>query len=266
MNWITMMIRTSAIGVILFYLLTVVSWLLMVSMAGGTPPPYSYPNAPGYEMAIMWFEMVRSVEELFSVLGPYATQKGKHLRAVLDLTNEYDYIFMIFYSLFHIAFFLWLIGFARQLFQFRGLQKPLLRYVAYTLAVLLPLLIWLADLRENHYLLLLTRFELSQPGLDNYVAKLHFWAYMKWALLFVASFAFAGGIGFIFCRFWYRVLALLCLVTGVLGFFSLYVPGFGSWIEIASGLLFLSWTGAFLLVVLFFFSLPAQTQSPFPGE
>jgi hypothetical protein len=134
------------------------------------------------------------------------------------------------------------------------------------LAVLLPLVIWLADMWENHYLLLLTRYELSQPGLDNYVAKLHYWAYMKWTLLFVASLLFALGIGVMFRRFWYRVLALLCLLTSGMGFVSLYWPGMGAWIELAGSLLFLSWTGAFLLVVLFFFLLPAHSQSSIPGE
>ncbi len=101
--------RRYSLFVLLAGIATFASMIFMIAMSGGEiARPAEYPNKEGFTQAIFWFEMVRSPEEVGSVLGDPGSPEGTKLRRVMDSTNRYDYIFMVCYPLLIAALFLFL--------------------------------------------------------------------------------------------------------------------------------------------------------------
>lgn len=101
--------RRYSLFVLLAGIATFASLIFMIAMSGGEiARPAEYPNNEGFTQAIFWFEMVRSPEEVRSVLGEPGSPEGTALRRAMDITNTWDYIFMVCYPLLFVSLFLFL--------------------------------------------------------------------------------------------------------------------------------------------------------------
>ncbi|HPG52553.1 MAG TPA: hypothetical protein PLL11_18400 [Spirochaetota bacterium] len=101
--------RRYSLFVLLAGIATFASMIFMIAMSGGEiARPVEYPNKEGFTQAIFWFEMVRSPEEVRSVLGDPGSTEGIRLRHAMDMTNRYDFIFMVCYPLLIASLFLFL--------------------------------------------------------------------------------------------------------------------------------------------------------------
>jgi hypothetical protein len=101
--------RRYSLFVLLAGIATFASMIFMIAMSGGEiARPVEYPNKEGFTQAIFWFEMIRSPEEVRLVLGDPGSPEGIKLRHAMDMTNRYDYIFMVCYPLLIAALFLFL--------------------------------------------------------------------------------------------------------------------------------------------------------------
>lgn len=146
--------RRYALFVFLAGIATFASLILLVAMSGGEiARPAEYPNKEGFTQAIFSFEMVRSPQEVQSVLGAPGTEAGIRLRHAMDMTNKYDYIFLICYPLLFVALFLFL----NRLLADTGRR---LQYgtMLVTAGIFLSAVVIFADAYENIQLLTLTSY------------------------------------------------------------------------------------------------------------
>jgi hypothetical protein len=146
--------RRYSLLVLLAGIATFASMIFMIAMSGGEiARPAEYPNKEGFTQAIFWFEMVRSPEEVGAVLGDPGSPEGISLRHAMDMTNRYDYIFMVCYPLLIAALFLFL---NRRLTED---GRRLMYGTAFVTAGLcLSAIIFLADACENIQLFKLTAY------------------------------------------------------------------------------------------------------------
>lgn len=101
--------RRYSLFVLLAGIATFASLIFMIAMSGGEiARPAEYPNKEGFTQAIFWFETVRGPEEVRSVLGDPGSPEGAALRRAMDITNTWDYIFMVCYPLLFASLFLFL--------------------------------------------------------------------------------------------------------------------------------------------------------------
>ncbi len=155
--------RRYSLFVLLAGIATFASMFFMIAMSGGEiARPAEYPNKDGFTQAIFWFEMVRSPEEVRSVLGDPGSPEGINLRHAMDMTNRYDYIFMVCYPLLIAALFLFL---NRRLAD--DGRRPRYGTVLITAGICLSALVLFADAYENLQLFKLSAYtDLSKidPG------------------------------------------------------------------------------------------------------
>lgn len=229
-------VKKTSFLVLLAGILTLLSVILMTVMAGDNPPPHTMPNEWGFRKAILWFELARSPDEIFAVLGDPATEDGKNLRIVMDTMNRYDYGFMVCYSLFNATLFI----FAGVLNRWRS-RRVFGSSILINAGLILSLAMLLGDALENVQLLKLTGFMTVKEIPDALIGSLQIWTRVKWFSIFLSCLLLGLSYSSYFGRSAGFLLAVCYTTAAISGFFSITLPWARSLAEIASNVLAIAW-------------------------
>lgn len=143
---------------------------------GSGAPPHDGAYNPGFQQALIWFELVLHPAELQSILGP-PDASGQAMRRMMDRIQLLDYIFLIAYPLFNFALLLW---FRLRLFGPRHGTLPLL------FPALAAFAMYLGDALENRALLALSADSLRDWAAREWIQSLRIWSDLKWTSIFLA--------------------------------------------------------------------------------
>lgn len=216
---------------------TFASLILMIAMSGGEiARPAEYPNKNGFTQAIFWFEMVRSPEEVRSVLGEPGTGIGIRLRRAMDMTNTYDYIFLVCYPLFIGSLFL----FIDRLLAESG-RRPRFGTALLSAGICLSAVIIAADAYENVQLLALTAYtDLSKID-PAVLTKLIISTNVKSGTITAAGIMLTFYYALYFKKSRGLLLAVLYAISTALSFIALTVPSQRALIETGASLGMIGW-------------------------
>ena len=217
-------------------LITLLTLVILLAVSGDSPKPYTYPNQWGFQSALIWFELANSPTEVFEILGPAESEKGKHIRGVMDAGNYADFAFMTAYSFFNATMLMFLhllnVYFKRPLFSAAWLVN---------LGLFMFPLMLIGDIVETSYLLKLTEAKSVGDIASGDITVLFVATRIKWAALFVVCllmgglYAGYGGFGATL------IPALVFLIGGMLGFMSILTAEGRALAEIASLLMGIGW-------------------------
>ncbi len=226
-----------ALFVLIAGIATFASLILMVAMSGGeVAKPAEYPNREGFTQAIFWLEMVRSPEEVRSVLGEPGTETGTRLRRAMDATNRFDYIFLVCYPLLIIALLLFI---SRRLAD-TGRRLPRGRLVV-TAGICLCVAVMLADAYENIQLLTLTAYtDLSKID-PAVITRLMIATRVKSGAVSAAGLVLMFLYSIYFNRSWGMFITLIYGISVALGIIALTVSNQRALIETAALLGMTGW-------------------------
>jgi len=212
---------------------------LLISFGGPEPlRPVTYPNEPGFQSAIIWFELAASKEEVFQILGDPKDPQGAHIRQVLDKTNTYDYCYMIVYSLMCL-FILAVIFYLNQNKPGSSAAKTWILYSG----VFLCIAMLAGDAMENVQMLKLTKYA-SVPDVDDaVVTALNIWTRVKWGAIFIfaAIMAWAYSAYFKGKKIPQVLFVMAYGSSAILGLISLSLLNVRFLVEPASYLIALAW-------------------------
>lgn len=211
---------------------------LLISFGGAEFRPATFPNEPGFQSAMIWFELAASKQEIFQILGDPDDQTGIHIRKVMDKMNIYDYVYMVSYSLLCV-FISALVFYLNQNKQDFANAKTFI----FHFCVFVSILMFAGDAMENAQLLKLTKYS-RVADIDNAViTALNIWTRVKWGSIFIFA---AGMVYQYFLYFKGKKIpqALFVIAYGssaVLGIISLSIPSARYLVEPASYCIALSW-------------------------
>jgi hypothetical protein len=229
--------RRYALFVLLAGIATFASLLLLIGMSGGEiARPAEYPNKEGFTQAIFWFEMVRSPEEVRSVLGDPADPAGIRLRHAMDMTNRYDYIFLVCYPLLFAALFLFL---NRRLAD-TGRRLPH-GTILVTAGICLSAVVIFADAYENIQLLTLTActdIGKIDPGI---ITRLMISTRIKSGAITAAVLLLICFYVMYFRKTWGLLLPLIYAVSAALGIIALTVISRRALVETSASIGMVGW-------------------------
>lgn len=209
--------RRRALFVVISGLATIVSVILMVTMAGKEVPPHTIPNDAGLHSTMLWFELAYTPQEIFDNLGPVNSLHGPMRRLQLDITNQYDYAFMVCYSLFNAA----LIYLVTHLNVYR-LKSLIKLRVFLALGLLLCVAMLVGDIVENMQLLELTKIQsIEDIGRTNLMTNLVYWTRIKWGAIFVVCLMLSVGYASYFRRIPTLLLPAVYAVAGISGLIAI---------------------------------------------
>ena len=230
-------IRKSSLLVLVASVILLVWFFIMIRASGGLDTrPYEHPNVPGFNSAMLWFELVDSPEELVRVLGPAQDPDGRRIRSTLDIVNYLDFVFMGLYTLLNAALFVY--WHVLNVFRARPFfSRPWLFYLA---MLLLPLMLF-GDVMETRELLRLSA--LADPGAATGLFALQLWTRLKWAALAIACLHIGLSIASYSGRTGWLVLALSYTSAGMLILIAITFEPSRPLIEPASGLMSVAWLG-----------------------
>ncbi len=234
---VNMNTKRYALLVLIAGIATFASMIFMIAMSGGEiARPSEYPNKDGFTQGIFWFEMARSPEEVMSVLGDPASPEGIRLRTAMDLTNTYDYIFMVCYPLLIAALFL----FVNRLIT--DGQRPLpLGRVLVAAGLCLSAVTLFADAYENIQLLKLTTYA-DIAGMDTgIITRLIIGTNIKSGAITAAGFILVYFYAVYFRWSWGLLLPLLYLVSAILAFIALTSGSYRALIEPGATIGMIGW-------------------------
>lgn len=221
-------IKGSAGYVLLSGILIIIS-LSVIMIFGGNPAPAEFPNAPGFNSAIYWFELIHTPEEVFQVLGRPGTEIGQVLRDSIDKINKYDYLFMLFYSIFYASLFymLYLIANKNKIILYSGL--------------ILCVVMLIGDAYENILLFKLSSYGSIEEIQAGTVFSLKIWTRIKWTAIFISSMLASYNYIIYFGRSAALILPVLYIICSVIGLISISVFDLRFFLEFSSNLLGLCW-------------------------
>ncbi|MCP5485603.1 MAG: hypothetical protein H7A22_08770 [Spirochaetales bacterium] len=209
---------------------------MQLASGGLDTKPYEHPNVPGFNNAMLWFELVNSPEELARVLGPAEDPEGRRIRSSLDIVNYLDFVFMGLYTLLNAAFFVY--WHVLNVFRARPFfSRPWLFYAG---MLLLPVMLF-GDVMETRELLRLSA--LTDPAAATGLFALQLWTRLKWAALAIACLHIGLSVASYSGRTGWLVLALGYTSAGMLILISIAFEPSRPLIEPASGLMSLAWLG-----------------------
>ncbi|MCB1175323.1 MAG: hypothetical protein KDK39_17240 [Leptospiraceae bacterium] len=229
-------IRRAALLVLIAGLFVILAMGLMASQGGGSQKPWLSPNPGGFRDAMIWFELLDNPEELFQVLGPFEDARGQELRLSMDITNKYDYLFMLAYSLYHIPVFLFVMLINRHAGR-RIFSQNRVLYIGIVLAVVM----FAADWMENSQLLLLTQAQTPAAVDADVLSALQIWTRLKWAALFLALFLLSLSYSGYFGPGYKLALPLLMAMGSLLGALALSNVAMRSLLQNATLFMALGW-------------------------
>jgi hypothetical protein len=211
----------------------------LISLGGPEPlRPATYPNGPGFQNAMIWLELAASKQEVFQVLGEPMDQSGEHIRQVLDISNKYDYCYMVLYPLLCL-FIAVLMFYLNQNREGAGGVKNRIFYFC----VFISIVMFAGDAMENVQLLKLTKYAAVEDIQDAVITALNIWTRVKWGAIFIYT-AIMAGIYFAYFKgkkFPQILFVLAYGSTAILGIVSLSIMDLRFLVEIASYILALSW-------------------------
>jgi hypothetical protein len=226
-----------ALFVLLAGIATVASMLLLIAMSGGEiARPAEYPNKEGFTQAIFWFEMVRSPEEVMSVLGDPASPEGIRLRHAMDMTNRYDYIFLICYPLLILALFLFL----NRRITDAGIRVPYVRMLV-TAGICLSVIVLFADAYENVQLLKLTAYTVPAQIEKSTLTQLMIATNIKSGGISCAGILLVYLYAMYFRTTWGILLPLIYAISTVLGIIALTISSQRALIETGASIGMTGW-------------------------
>lgn len=212
---------------------------LLISFGGPEPlRPATFPNEPGFQSAIIWFELAATKQEVFQILGDPKDPQGAHIRQVMDKMNTYDYCYMVLYSLMCIFIFV-LMFYLNQ--NKPGSASAKTRVLYFSVFICIAMLA--GDAMENVQLLKLTKYTIVADVDDAVVTALNIWTRVKWGAIFI----FAAIMAYEYFSYFKGKnipQALFIIAYGscaILGIVSLSIPGTRYLAETASYLIALSW-------------------------
>ncbi len=212
---------------------------LLISFGGPEPlRPATYPNEPGFQNAMIWFELAASKQEVFQILGGSQEQIGIHIRQVMDKMNTYDYAYMVLYPLMGM-FFSALVFYLIQGTAGSAAAKTRVFYFC----IFICIAMFAGDAMENMQLLKLTKYARADDIPDAVVTALNIWTRVKWGAIFV----FAAIIAYEYFQYFREKKipqAIFFVAYGssaILGLVSLSLATHRNLVEIASYLIALSW-------------------------
>lgn len=226
-----------ALFVLVAGIATVASMLFLIAMSGGEiARPAEYPNKEGFTQAIFWFEMARSPEEVMSVLGDPASPGGIRLRHAMDMTNTYDYIFLVCYPLLILALFLFL----NRRITDAGIRVPYARMLV-TAGICLSVIILFADAYENIQLLKLTAYTAQAHIEQSTLAQLMIATNIKSGGISCAGILLVYLYAMYFRGSWGILLPLIYAVSVILCIIALTVSSQRALIEIGASIGMFGW-------------------------
>jgi hypothetical protein len=209
--------RRRALFVVITGLATIISVIVMMTMAGKELPPHKIPNDAGLHSTMLWFELAYTPQEIFDNLGPIHSPHGPPRRMQLDIANQYDYAFMVCYSLFNAA----LIYLVTHLNIYR-LKSLIKLRVFLVLGLLLSVAMLLGDIVENVQLLELTKVQsVADIGATSLVSNLVYWTRVKWGAIFVVCLMLSAGYASYFRRIPTLLLPAVYAVAGISGLIAI---------------------------------------------
>ena len=226
--------RRGALLVTITGILTARLFVIMVIYAGSNPKPYTHPNQPGFNQAMIWLELAADLGEVNLILGPPDDARGKAIRGALDRANYVDFAFMIAYSALMFCLFIFTHILCRN--AGRGLLGAT---GALKLGMLLALIMYVGDVAETILLLIVTGPP-DQIGADI-VLYLNIATRVKWAAIFIASLMLGAGYAAYFRFSAGTIIALAFSICGMLGMMGIIVQSARPLVEAASGLLAVAW-------------------------
>ena len=234
-------VRLAALVVVLTGVATIFTAIVMTVVPGTVPPPASSEHAAKFTNTIIWFELVKDVDEVFAVLGPFDDLTGMERREKLDRVNQLDFGFMVAYSAFNgaLVILVWTLNRGRRLWQGLSLIG---------VGTMLAALMLVGDVIENLQLLRLTGYASVNDVPAEVMRQLNVWTRVKWGALFAESILLAWGYSAYFLRPGENriqraglVIAICFAAAAVLGFPSLTVVSIRYWLESASACLLPAW-------------------------
>ena len=209
--------RRRALFVVLTGLATIVSVVVMVTMAGKEVPPHTVPNDAGLHSTMLWFELAYTPKEIFDNLGPISSQHGPIRRLQLDIANRYDFAFMVCYSLFNAA----LVYLVTHLNVYR-LKSLIKLRVFLVLGLLLCVAMLVGDIVENLQLLELTKTQsVADIERTNLMTTLVYWTRIKWGAIFIVCLMLSAGYASYFRRIPTLLLPAVYAVAGISGLIAI---------------------------------------------
>jgi hypothetical protein len=211
----------------------------LISMGGPEPlRPATYPNKPGFQNAMIWFELAASKQEVFQVLGDPGNPQGSHIREVMDKENTYDYGYMVAYSLLCI--------FIAALVFYLNQNKPDIANTKswiFYFCIFICIAMLAGDAMENVQLLKLTKYAGMDDINDAVVTALNIWTRVKWGAIFIYAMimAFAYGTYFRGKKFPQALFVIAYGSSAIIGIISLSIMNMRYLAEPASYLIALSW-------------------------
>jgi hypothetical protein len=211
----------------------------LISIGGSDPlRPATYPNGPGFQNAMIWFELAASKQEVFQVLGNPQDPSGIHIRQVMDKMNNFDYYYMVLYSLLCI--------FITTLVFYLNQNKPGIANTKtwiFYFCIFISIAMLAGDAMENVQLLRLTKYARVDDIDDSVVNALNIWTRIKWGAIFIYAMvmAFTYGTYFKGKKFPQALYVLAYGSSAIIGIISLSIMNMRYLVEPASYLVALSW-------------------------
>ena len=250
--------RLAAVCVIVSGGATIVSVLLMRTMSGGNVQPFTMPNEAGFKSAMLWLELASTPEEVFQILGPPGSGKGRALRDNLNAANTYDYGFLVCYSLFN-AF---LIVFISHLntYRFTGLIKLKTFLI---LGLILSCAMCIGDVVENLAIADLTQAPVVEDVNEHALQLLMYWTRVKWGSISLVCLMCSVGYTAYFRRIPPLLLPTGFAIAGISGLTAITLPDARFILDaITVPHLALVWSGAMVHAGVFAVKGPHRSLTP----
>lgn len=228
-------VKHAALISIITGVLTFIVLGMMIARSGGIVPPATFPNEPGFQQAVFWFELAGSGEEIASVLGDPATDIGRRTRSAMDATHHIDFYFMVCYTAFTASLFL-------LLFRLTGADG--MPVTIFWTGIALCCVALIGDIFETRKLLIFSALPDPRTIGDD-ILSLQVWTRVKSAGLSAAGVILA----LYYSRYfkWRRIgmtIPVLFTVSAVLGFIAIATHSFRFLIEYAGTTGMSAWLAA----------------------
>ncbi|NUM54089.1 MAG: hypothetical protein HUU46_10635 [Candidatus Hydrogenedentes bacterium] len=198
---------------------TIASVIVMSTMAGPEVAPHTKPNSGGFSSTMLWFELALTPREIFENLGPTNSEEGRARRLQLDITNKYDFAFMVCYSMYNAS----LVYLVTHLNVYR-LRSLLKLRVFLALGILLSIAMLVGDIVENVQLLELTRVANADDIQESTMSSLIYWTRVKWGAIFAVCIMLSAGYASYFRRIPTLLIPAAYALAGVSGMIAISIP------------------------------------------
>lgn len=182
---------------------------LAIAMFAVMPKAPVHRNVDGLGGAVIGFELARTPEDVFGIVGEPGDSRRPVAVAAMDRTNQIDFFFMVAYPALSFAI-------AALLVARSAAPRALLGFVG-----LLAIAMFVGDLTENLQLLTLSHLT-AAPAMERPLAWLRVATHLKWLALFATALALGWYV--LRDRGWWRWTAPVFAGAGLLGLAGVVWP------------------------------------------